>query len=155
MQRFTYDVIGQWPDLTWKCDWCQKVRLESRVSYAKFQLSIYNAFWAVPEKPSGGWHQPPPPRPGRVDTRRHWLFASFFGRGGGDTIPRVWHLIELELREKLSVLVSTRGSRWYPILRYKVNRLLQGLAHMNISGHSMYRSDISLFVFLLVQCHCS
>ena len=54
VQRFTYDVIGQWPDLTWKCDWCQKVWLESRVSYAKFQLSIYNAFWAVPEKPSGG-----------------------------------------------------------------------------------------------------
>ena len=47
--------------------------LESRVSYAKFQLSIYNAFWAVPEKkPSGRWHQPPPPsRPGRVNSLNH------------------------------------------------------------------------------------
>ena len=60
VQRFTYDVIGQWPDLAWKCDRCKKIRLESRVSYAKFQLSIYNAFWAVAEKPSGRCTNPPP-----------------------------------------------------------------------------------------------
>ena len=41
-----------------------------KVSYAKFQLSIYNALWVVPKNRQGGIN----PRPGRV--KQGWKFSA-------------------------------------------------------------------------------
>ena len=36
LQMLTYDVKGQWPDLTWKHISCRKIRLESKLRWAQF-----------------------------------------------------------------------------------------------------------------------
>ena len=81
MRRFTYGVIGQWPDLTWK--WkkkfvmsdltCSDLKMKcfiwsglngGGVGHDKFQLSIANGSRAIARKPSRGgvpWHHHPRP----------------------------------------------------------------------------------------------
>ena len=52
------DVIGQWPDLTWKWKKVLNVRLEWGISEAKSQFSISNSSAAFTRKPSGGHLSP-------------------------------------------------------------------------------------------------
>ena len=56
VRRFIYDVIGQWPELTWK--WRELCDRELCVSYVIFQLSITNGSGAIARKPSEGGTRP-------------------------------------------------------------------------------------------------
>ena len=63
VQRFTYDVIGQWPDMKMR-------QVPKDLAWTKGQLcqasALYSVFWAVAENPSGV--SPPPGRDGLVNT---------------------------------------------------------------------------------------
>ena len=78
VRRSTYDVIGQWPDLTWKWKQFHNVRHQWRISLANFQLSITNGCRAISRSPSSeGWHPLPSTGDYPSPVRR--------GPGGGGT----------------------------------------------------------------------
>ena len=68
VRRYTFDVIGQWPDLTW--EWKKFITFGlNNVSHTKFQLFIANDSGAIARKSShGGGEVAPSPRPARVKT---------------------------------------------------------------------------------------
>ena len=117
VQSFTYDVTGQWTDLTWKWVRCQKVRLgwgvggSGRPSFS----SIPKGSGAVAKKTVRGWHQPPSVGEGKITLKkqqghhldeRHWQRAR--QRAVWHTPGKFWYLYKLSFWHILKILkVST------------------------------------------------
>ena len=111
MQRFTYDVTGQWPDLTWKWDKCQRY---GSAMWNMIYPSVANVSWSVVKNRQGV--APNLPRQVNVNPCPWAAFYSVERKGGGRRIPTIRPMMEFDLREKNSVLLSTKGSQWYPIV---------------------------------------